>query len=784
MEKGLSNYQAQELLQKYGKNVIQAQDTISALEMFAEQFPTIINGILILAGIFSFLLKDYLDGSFILAIVVVNAFFGFLQEYRAQKSLEKLKQYATPLARVIREGKDLELPAEDLVPGDLVLLAEGVRVPADGFVIDSKHMEVDESILTGESLAVIKNVGETVYLGTLVTKGHGIFRIDKTGMQTQFGQIAETLENIEDEKTPLQKHLDGLGKVLSFAALITGLFIVPIGLIQHQAFLPLLLVAASIGIAAIPEGLPAVVTIAFAVGTHRMAKRHAIVRKMAAVETLGAIQVVLVDKTGTITKNAMAVKKFWLRDRSNLPLLLESCVLGNTASLVEKGNGRDYEIIGDQTDGALLLWAREQNDTPLPPDGHIIDEFVFDSDTKTITTVWKRRGKTHVFVRGAPESILANSTLSEKDKKAIEKRVADAAGEGLRVIGFGMKIEKHDHQPNRKKLEQGLSFLGLIALYDPPRPEIKNAVRKAHQAGIHVSMVTGDNEMTALALAKEVGLIKKDEDVITGDELDKLSDEQLASIILKTRVFARTKPEQKLRLTTILQQQGYVVGVTGDGVNDALALRKADVGVAMGIGGTDVAKEAADIVLADNNFATLIKAIEEGRGIYKNIVNAIIYLLSGNLAEISLVFFATLFQLPFPLLPTQILWINLITDSLPALALATGSKDHSVLLHKPRDPKTPLLDVKRTLIILLIGFSLSSLLLALFTFLLQYNSEAKARTVVFNLLIYFHMLIAMVLGRNSLKQGNLFLIITVIITLILQLFINSVPFFRDIFHLG
>lgn len=784
MEKGLSNHQAKELLEQYGKNTIRSQDTSSALMMFLAQFPTVINGILIIAGILSLLLKDYLDSGFIFAIVILNALLGFMQEYRAQKSLEKLKQYTAPMARVIREGKEQEVPAEELVPGDIVVLSEGARVPADGILTELTYLEIDESILTGESLAIIKNNAETVSMGTLVIKGHGHFHVTQTGMQTEFGKIANTLENIEDDKTPLQKHLDGLGKVLSFAALFIGLLIVPIGLFHHQETIPLILVAASIGLAAIPEGLPAVVTIAFAVGTHRMAKKNAIVRKMAAVETLGSIQVVLVDKTGTITKNAMAVKKFWLKEKANLDLLLESCVLGNTASLIEKGNGRDYEIIGDQTDGALLVWAKQQKGAPLPPDGHVIDEYVFDTDTKTITTVWKRNDKTFVFVRGAPETIIEKSTLSNQERAAAMKRVEEAAAEGLRVIGFGVKIEKQKEHPSRKHLEQGLTFLGLIAMYDAPRPEVTEAIRKAHAAGIHVSMVTGDNEITALTLAREIGLIEKDEDVITGDELEKLSDEQLSPIILQTRVFARTKPEQKLRLVTLLREQGLVVGVTGDGVNDALALRKADVGVAMGKGGTDVAKESADIVLTDNNFATLMHAVEEGRVIYKNIVNAIIYLLSGNLAEISLVFFATLMHLPFPLLPTQILWINLVTDSLPALALATGSKDGSVLSHTPRDPKKPILDLNRTLLIFLIGLSLSTLLLFIFSFLLQTNSEKQARTVVFNLLIYFHMLIAMILGRHSLKHGHIFLILTVVITLVLQLLINSVPFFQEIFHLG
>jgi Ca2+-transporting ATPase len=783
MEKGLSQNDVQERLQKYGKNVVPSKTVSSALEIFYRQFPTVINGILAIAAIFSFLLHNILDGGFILAIIFVNACFGFMQEFRAQKSLEKLKDYTSPTARVIRDQKEEQILAEDLVPDDIVILSEGTRVPADGTLVEITHLEIDESILTGESLAVMKVHGETVFSGTLVTKGKGLFHVDKTGAATRFGQIATTLSTITDEITPLQKNLDQLGKILSFAALIAGLIIIPIGIFNGEKdIFALILVAVSIGIAAIPEGLPAVVTIAFSIGSHQMAKRGAIVRKMAAVETLGAIQVILVDKTGTITQNAMRVKKYWVENKASFPKLLEACVFGNTASLIEKGNGRDYEIMGDQTDGALLLWAKQQETPPEIPDAHVLDEYMFDNETKTITTVWKKQGKKYVYVRGAPESILEKSTLNQAEKKAMLEHIQTYAGEGLRIIGFAIKTESH-METNRTHLEQGLTFLGIIGIYDPPRKEIKEAIKKARTAGIHVAMVTGDSELTALSLSKEIGLIQRDEDVVTGAELSKMTDDELAAIVLKTSIFARTQPEDKLRIATVLKDKGFVVGVTGDGVNDALALKKADVGIAMGEGGTDVAKEASDIILTDDNFATLIKAIEEGRGIYKNITNAVLYLLSGNLAEISLVFFAAVFQLPFPLLPTQILWINLITDSLPALALATGSRDATVLHHKPRDPNAPMLDFHRTLLICLIGFSLAGFLLFLFTILLQTNSEGQSRTVVFNLLIYFHLLIVIGIGRHSLKRGNIFLILTIIIILLLQGIINAVPLFQELFHL-
>nr|MBI5455734.1 cation-translocating P-type ATPase [Candidatus Levybacteria bacterium] len=769
-----------------GKNEIEVKKSYNALSIFLSQFPTFINGILFAGGMFSFIIGNFVDAFFIASILILSAVFGFMQEYNAEKSLEKLKSYIKPLSRVIRNGKEAEISSSELVPGDIVLLNEGEHIPADGKIILSHHLEIDESVLTGESIPVAKISFDLAFSGTLVSKGRGRLLVENTGMNTRFGKIANTLSSIETGKTPLQKNLSALGKIISAVAIIIAFSLIPIGLSQNRKLFDLILLSISAAVSAIPEGLPAVITIALAIGTKRMAKKNAIVRKMSAVETLGAVQVILSDKTGTLTKNKMAVKKFFVNKKEHMNFLLKTCVVGNTASLIQKGEQGKFEAVGDKTDGALLMWAKNkvENLNLLTDSGKVIDEFVFDPETKLITSIWEENRKKYVFVRGAPEKILQNSTLKEPERKKIEKEFESYAKKGFRVIGFGFKNHEEDGIKERTHLEQNLEFLGFVGIYDPPREEARQALENAKEAGIRTIMVTGDNEITALAIAKEVGLIEKDEDVITGDELDKMSDEELKKLILKTTVFARTRPEDKLRLVTLLKQMGFIVGVTGDGVNDALALKKADVGIAMGLTGTDVAKEASDIVLADDNYSTLIKAVLEGRTIYNNILKSITYLLSSNLSEISLIFAAALLNMPNPLIPTQILWINLITDGLPALALASDNRDRSVLKEKPRDPKQQILTGKRLGFIIIVGFSLSLALLIVFSFLLQKNGETFSRTVIFNLLIFSHMALAFLVRGGSIFKFNKLLVLSVFITIVLQLMITNVAFFQEIFHLG
>lgn len=837
---GVSDYDAKRLLTQYGLNEITLAETKTAVSIFLSQFKSFLVVLLIIASLVSFLLSDVLDGFFILFIVILNSILGFIQEYRAEKALLALRNLTVSKTTVIREGREMEIDSRFLVPGDVIKIEGGDKIPADAKLLSALHIEVNEASLTGESLPVLKKADEEehnkIWLGTIVVGGRGIAVVEKTGMQSRFGTIARKLSEIETESTPLQKQLATLGKQLGLIALLASALVFLFGLLRGQELLEIFLTSTSLAVAAVPEGLPAVITITLAIGVRRMARQRAIVRKMAAIETLGAATVIATDKTGTITKNEMRVREIFADgknleirsrlDRDEIPALLAGRrnsaveellrigILANTASLVFRHDGPSaFDLIGDPTEGALLLAAHELGFSPdaIRKEGQLIDEFSFDVKRKTMTVLWKdlpagRQGtdKTFAYVKGAPERVLEQSTkilvhgneevLSPPRRSEVEKAMQEAAGRGFRVIAMARKEMKNEKLKiknlHRDEVESELIFVGFAALSDPPREEVKDAAKEATHAGIRTIMITGDSELTANAIATEAGLIIHGEDILTGEQLDKLGDEELLHILPNVRIFARTTPENKLRIVTAYQKRGDIVAVTGDGVNDALALKQANVGVAMGRSGTDVAKEASDLIVTDDNYATIVRAIEEGRTIYDNIVKSVVYLASGNLGEILTILGAVVLGFfipsgfPVPLTPVQILWINLVTDGLPALALASDPKDPYIMRQKPRNLTQAILSGANLRFIFVTGSLLAAIVLALFVLSLATLSESQARTIAFTSLIVLHISIAFLVRGHFRIFSNRFLVLSFLTVIVLQFLILAVPSLQRIFGIG
>lgn len=768
--KGLSEADAQKRLKEFGPNSIEIGKRISLFSLLISQYKNVITLILFLATIFSFSIREEVDGLFILLVLLANGLFGFFQEYKAEKTLEKLRNFTIPRSRVMRDGYEKEIDTKGVVPGDVAVLREGDRIPADGVLISSIPLEVDESIFTGESLPVAKTKGDFLLSGTFILRGRGEMEVEKTGFSTRLGEIVTGLSEIEKPKTPLGQNLDQLGKKIAISALAFSLFLIPFGLIQQREVKQLVLTVVSLAVAVIPEGLPLVVTIALAVGAYRMAHRKAIVRKMASIETLGATNIILTDKTGTLTQNKMSVKTHWLHSNERLETLLRACALGNTATFMLKEDGGEFEVLGDKTDVALSLFVQKHlgNFDEFRSEGRVLFEKPFDPLSKTIEVEWEdQKGSTYIFVRGAPETII--DLLGTKEKVHAAEKFLSFAKEGLRVIGFAYRTKSNPYR-----------LLGFVGIYDPPRKEASRAVLEAKDAGIRVVMVTGDNQETAKNIAEEIGLIQKEELVVTSSELERLSDRELLDILPRVRIFARARPEDKLRLVRVYQKAGFVVAVTGDGVNDALALQESNIGVAMGQSGTDVARETADIVITDDNLYTIVHAVEEGRAIFHNIVRVVLYLLSANLAEFLVISASLLMNLPIALLPTQILWINLVTDGLPALALAADMKRKGLLASKPRDTKEQILSRDRMMQILKIAGVLTVFTMVLYVVFLRMFSEQEARLLVFNLFVLLELVVVFVI-RGGVLPINKFLLTSIIISLLLQALIMVHPILRGIF---
>ena len=711
---GLAGDEATRRLQRFGPNRLEEAAGRGPLRMLLSQFADLMIGLLVVAAAISASIGEWADSILIAVIVVANAVIGFVQEWRAEKAVAALKKLSKPTARVWRDGRLAECPAAELVPGDVIKLVGGDFAPADARLIVVADLQTDEAALTGESLSVEKSVtaveDETtlpdrrsmIYTGTAVTQGHGRAVVAATGMQTELGHIATLLEKTETTQTPLQRRLAVLSKRLAIVVIAVSIFIFAAGVLREEPddwnrelFSTMLLTAVSLAVAAIPEGLPAVITVALSLGSQRMAARKAIIRRLSAVETLGSVDVICSDKTGTLTQNRMKVAELLVPQEVERALedLLRAGVLCNDAELSDDG-----EFIGSATESAILESAVLRGIEPeqVRAEWPRLDEIPFSSDRKQMTTLHSNpAGRRVLFVKGAVERVVSQCTTlgpldqpTPLDETGRDQWLAEAetlATRGQRVLALAVREwDGEKLSDGLDDAEIGLSLLGLVSIVDPVRPEARDAIAVCRSAGIRTVMITGDHRGTARAIAEELQLFQPGDEVLTGSELDRMDDEELKERAQRTSVYARVSPEHKLRIVRAQQSHGRVVSMTGDGVNDAPALKQADIGVAMGITGTDVAKEAAEMVLADDNFSTIVAAVEEGRVVYDNIRKFVGYLLTANAGEILVLVFAIAFGLPLPLLPVHILWINLVTDGLPALALGFEPAERNIMKRQPR----------------------------------------------------------------------------------------------------
>lgn len=712
---GLTSPEAQKLLEIHGRNEITENSKHTPLQLLVSQFEGFLVWLLIFAAVISFILKENLDGTMILTIVILNAIFGYIQEFKAEQAIDALKKMTTSKSRVIRDNEEQLIDSALLVPGDFIILEQGDKVPADSTILEARNVEINEAILTGESVPVEKSTSNeehrSIFMGTIVTRGRATAKVLQTGMKTRFGKIAMTLSTMTSDETPLEKKVNRLGKTLGIVGIGSSIVLFLIGMFRSLPLVEILLTSISMAVAAIPEGLPAVITITLAIGTQRMAKRRAILRKLAAIEALGSISVIATDKTGTLTKNEMNVTSWWIDGKihsghpphksDTLDMMLVIGARCNNASVSSHPTNGTPTIIGDPTEGALLLFALSHGKDleELKDGGRLVEEFEFDSTIKAMSVIWQlpQTKMYQILTKGAPEVLLQKSTqiltdkgiapLTSDKKRQIEKDVHTFAEQGLRVLAFGYR-ETKAVSSNRADEEKNLIFAGFVGMSDPPRPEIAPAIAEAALAGVRTIMITGDSPITARAIGHSVGLSQHTTTVVTGAEFSELTDDQAKEVLQKTNIYARISPEEKLRIVTLLKQMGYVVCVTGDGVNDALALKQADVGVAMGITGSDVAKGAADMVVTDDNYATIVAAIEEGRTIFENMKSSIKYLVGCNIGEVLSIIIGALLGWPLILTPVQILFINLITDGIPALALSVVPAEKGIMRQKPNTSKT------------------------------------------------------------------------------------------------
>jgi Ca2+-transporting ATPase len=828
---GLSSDDAAKRLEEFGPNELQAKGRVSPWTILLEQFKNVLIIILLLATALSAFLGHGVEAIAITVIVLFAVILGFIQEFRAERAIEALREMAAPGATVIRDGREERIAARDLVPGDLIVLATGDKVPADARLTNAINLQTVEAPLTGESAPIEKHsrplpeaqlpAGDQrnmAFAGTAVTYGRGRALIVATGMATEFGKIARMLEEVDTAKTPLQKNLDRIGKSLARVAIAVVAVIVLLGLFRGQPFVEMLIFGVALAVAVVPEALPAVVTISLALGVKRMVRRNALIRRLPAVETLGSTSVICSDKTGTLTKDEMTVRRLYVDGRmievsgsgyeptgafaingsgvaASVPLsiLLQAAALSSDARVEQRNGAGTWEVKGDPTEGALVVVAAKAGLSKPDLDAQFsrVDEIPFTAETKRMTTLHETPGGIVAYAKGAPEIIVQSCNLlltdtgveplDEARRTEVLERAQQMAEEAMRVLAVAYKPSA-----TVQDAEQDMTLLGLAGMIDPPRPEAKAAVRKCEEAGIKVIMITGDHPLTAKAVAQELGLSKNGQ-VVNGAEIEAMDDSQLERQVDSMEVCARVSPAHKLRVVTALQNRNQVVAMTGDGVNDAPALKKADIGIAMGITGTDVSKEAAAMTLTDDNFASIVAAVEEGRGIFSNIKKYLMYLLSSNIGEIGLMAGATLAGLPLPLTAVQILYVNLATDGLPALALAVDPPERGLMQRAPRDPRTGIFT--RPVVLLMLAGGVWSAIVNLGLFVWALNSgrgiaEAMTMTFVSLVLIQFFKAYNFRSDRESVMRepfANKWLNLAIVWELILLGLILYVPFLETMF---
>jgi len=801
LESGLGVDEAAFRLASHGPNRLTEAKKKSWLIKVLAQFKDFLVIILIIAAVISIVVGgDWLDGSIIIAILAVNVIIGLVQENKADNALRELKAMSAPRTKVLRGGAVEKIDSANLVPGDIVILDAGDYISVDLRILESVNLWVDESALTGESVPVEKSASVTLpadatvgdrincaFMGTVVNYGRGRGLVVATGMETEMGKIATILNQTEDAQTPLQIKLDVMAKWLGIVLVVTCAIIFIIGFLQGMPLVEMFMVSVSLAVAAVPEGVAIVTTMILAIGVHRMVRSNVIVKKMRAVETLGSATVICSDKTGTLTQNKMTVVK--VSDEANVHKLAKIGALCNDAMFAAEGG----KIIGDPTEAAILAYAKGLG---VAPDARRVREIPFDSDRKLMSTYNDVNGKIVMHTKGAPDEIFRRAThylkggvvlpLDDDVRRGLTVQNEGFASEALRVLGFAYK--EYENETSIDDIEQDLTYAGMMCMIDPPREEAAAAVEQCHKAGINVKMITGDHKITAIAIARQLGIIEESSEALEGAELNKLDDEQLAERVKDVNVFARVSPEHKVRIVTALKASGNIVAMTGDGVNDAPSLKRADIGIAMGITGTDVSKEAADMILADDNFVSIVGAVEQGRTIYNNIRKVVGYLLSANIGEILIILLAIVFGLPVPLMPTQLLFINLLTDAFPAFALGMESKEPGVMDRAPRDPKDPIINgvMRKTVAYKCIFLAIG--VLSAFVWGLHFYGVEVARTLAFFTLVSSELLVVYAarterfVGLKKELFANGFLNRSILISFAILFAAVYIPVLNPVFH--